>query len=158
VAEQVCAKPREKIVGMKAPKIQMTDSPAEGLRDLILNPLAAFNEVRSGGQVNYRRLAISLSDPDTDEVVGGLWAETYFGMLFVDLLFIPESMRGAGLGRKLLAQAEEEAVRRGCHGVWLDTFSWQARGFYEKLGYSVFGELQDYPVGHQRYFLTKRFG
>jgi len=67
-------------------------------------------------------------------------------------------MRGAGLGRRLIKQAEEEAVRRGCRGVWLDTFSWQARGFYEKLGYSVFGTIDDYPPGHQRFFLKKVIG
>jgi len=65
-------------------------------------------------------------------------------------------MRGAGLGRQLIAQAEEEAtVRCDCHGVWLDTFSWQARGFYEKLGYSLFGKIDDDPMGHQGFFLKK---
>jgi hypothetical protein len=46
-------------------------------------------------------------------------------------------------------------MRRGCVGVWLDTFSFQARGFYEKLGYRVFGEVADYPPGHTRHFLKK---
>jgi GNAT superfamily N-acetyltransferase len=137
------------------PTIHMTDTPAHGTRALIVAPLAAFNETKSGTPANYRPLAILVSNPDTAEILGGLWGETYFGMLFIDMFFLPESMRGAGLGRKLIAQAEEEAIQRGCHGAWLDTFSWQARGFYEKLGYSVFGTLPDYPVGHQRYFMTK---
>lgn len=51
--------------------------------------------------------------------------------------------------------AEEEAVRRGCLGAWLDTFSFQARGFYERLGYSVFGVIEGYPPGHSRFFLKK---
>ena len=65
-------------------------------------------------------------------------------------------MRGAGLGRQLLQRAEAIARERGCHGLWLDTFSFQARGFYEKLGFSLFGEIEDYPPGHSRFFLRKR--
>jgi hypothetical protein len=53
---------------------------------------------------------------------------------------------------------EAEAIRRGCHGAFLDTFSYQARPFYEKLGYEVFGTLEDYPPGHQRFYMRKRLG
>jgi ribosomal protein S18 acetylase RimI-like enzyme len=63
--------------------------------------------------------------------------------------------RGGGWGRALLERAEEEAIARGLQGVWLDTFSFQAPGFYQKLGYEVFGTLADYPPGHTRYFLRK---
>ena len=52
--------------------------------------------------------------------------------------------------------AEREAVNRGCHGAWLDTFEFQARGFYEKLGYEVFGSLDDNPRGSRRFFLRRR--
>jgi GNAT superfamily N-acetyltransferase len=140
------------------PKITMTDAPDARVKASILNPLVRFNEMRSGRRTNYRALAIFLSDPKTGEIVGGLWGETYFSYLYIDMFFVPQSMRGTGLGRRLITQAEEEAVRRGCCGVWLDTFSWQARGFYEKLGYSVFGTIDDYPPGHQRYFLRKVIG
>ena len=51
--------------------------------------------------------------------------------------------------------AEAEAVVRGCHGAWLDTFDFQARGFYEKLGYTCFAELPEYPIGHSRFFMKK---
>ena len=54
-----------------------------------------------------------------------------------------------------MEQAEREAIRRGCRTIWLDTFTFQARGFYERLGYSVFGTLEDYPPGHSRFFLKK---
>ncbi len=140
------------------PTIHITDTPAAAACARIKAPLARFNEAKSGTPANYRPLAIFVSDPHTKEIVGGLWGETYFGMLYIDMLFLPEPMRGVGLGRRLITQAEQEAIRRGCHGVWLDTFSWQARGFYEKLGYSVFGTLNDYPAGHERYFLTKTLG
>ena len=51
--------------------------------------------------------------------------------------------------------AEEVARERGCAGIWLDTFSFQARGFYEKLGYTVFGRIDDYPPGQSRFWLRK---
>lgn len=70
---------------------------------------------------------------------------------------MPETLRGSGLGASLMRRAEEEAVRRGCRGAWLDTFSFQARGFYERLGYTVFGTIQDYPPGHRRHFMQKTF-
>jgi hypothetical protein len=60
-----------------------------------------------------------------------------------------------GLGRGPVAQAERIAVERGCHAAHLDTFSFQARGFYEKHGYAVFATL-DYPPERQRFFLRKR--
>jgi GNAT superfamily N-acetyltransferase len=65
-----------------------------------------------------------------------------------------DDLRGRGVGRELMAQAEARAVERGCHAAWLDTFSFQARGFYEKLGYEEFGTL-DYPPIHKRYFMKK---
>jgi GNAT superfamily N-acetyltransferase len=55
-----------------------------------------------------------------------------------------------------MRRAEEIALDRGCIGVWLDTFAFQARGFYEKLGYSLFGQLDDHPRESARYFLKKR--
>jgi GNAT superfamily N-acetyltransferase len=73
----------------------------------------------------------------------------------VELLFVPKEYRGAGLGTELMRLAEEEARRRGCRGAWLDTFSFQARGFYERLGYSVFGTIGDHPPGHSRFFMKK---
>lgn len=77
--------------------------------------------------------------------------------MHVDLLAVPESLRGQDVGTALMQRAEAMARERGCVGAWLDTFAFQARGFYEKLGYNVFGEIPDHPVGSARYFLRKRF-
>jgi ribosomal protein S18 acetylase RimI-like enzyme len=87
-----------------------------------------------------------------------LWGATAWQWLFIRLLWLPETLRGTGLGRDLMQRAEAEASARGCGNVWLDTYSFQARGFYEKLGYTVFGTLEGYPPGHRRYFLQKRLG
>ena len=101
--------------------------------------------------------AILLRDPDTQAVVGGLYGMDGFGWAFVKCLAVPDEYRGQGLGSRLLAEAEAIARTRGYIGVWLDTFEFQARPFYEKLGYTVFGELEGAPNAIPRYFLKKRF-
>ena len=101
--------------------------------------------------------AILLRDPDTQAVVGGLYGMDGFGWAFVKYLAVPDEYRGQGLGSRLLAEAEAIARARGYIGVWLDTFEFQARPFYEKLGYQVFGELEGGPNAIPRYFLKKRF-
>lgn len=101
--------------------------------------------------------AILLRDPDTQAVVGGLYGMDGFGWAFVKYLAVPDEYRGQGLGSRLLAEAEAIARERGYIGVWLDTFEFQARPFYEKLGYAVFGELEGAPNAIPRYFLKKRF-
>ena len=80
--------------------------------------------------------------------------ETYCGWLFVEYLWVSEELRSKGVGRELMGRAEALAIERGCHSAWLDTFSFQARGFYEKLGYEEFGRL-DYPPSHHRHFMRK---
>ena len=137
------------------PELTMTDTPEPHVRKAIVGSLIEFNNSRASQQENYRSLAIILSNPDTGEILGGLCGATNFAYLHVDLLFVPERLRGAGLGRKILLQAEREAIARGCRGAWLDTYSFQARGFYERLGYTVFGILNDYPPGQHRLFLHK---
>jgi GNAT superfamily N-acetyltransferase len=101
-------------------------------------------------------LAILLRDPADKQVIGGLTGRSLYDWLFIEWLVVPESLRGQGLGRDLMGRAEAVARARGCVGVWLDTFEFQARPFYEKLGYSVFGQIDDFPRGSCRYFLQKR--
>jgi GNAT superfamily N-acetyltransferase len=140
------------------PKITLTDAPDPAARKAIVEPLVRFNAEQVGRPVDYLPLAILLSDPETDKVIGGLWGDTMFLHLYINLLFIPEPLRHAGLGSQILRQAETEAIRRGCHGAWLDTYSFQALGFYERNGYTAFGTLEDYPPGHSRIFLRKSLG
>src|SRR5581483_11935644 len=88
-------------------------------------------------------------------VVGGLVGEYYWGWLHIETLAMAEDMRGRGFGTRLLTTAEADARRRGCRHICLETFSFQARPFYERLGYEVFGTLDDYPPGHKKYFMRK---
>ena len=72
-----------------------------------------------------------------------------------EVFVVPEAYRGRGFGAQLLERAEAYAIGRKCAGIWLSTFSFQARGFYEKQGYEVFGSLPDHPRGGARFFLRK---
>ena len=89
-------------------------------------------------------------------IAGGLLGDMYWGWLHINILWIDEAMRRQGYGERLLKRAEEEALKKGCRAVHLDTMSFQAKPFYEMFGYTVFGVLDDLPVGHQRIFLTKK--
>jgi len=130
------------------------ESPAAEDRDLIIATLRAYNESVAGSP-RIQSVAILLKD-ERGATVGGLWGRTGFDWLFVEFLVVPEPWRGHDLGTKLILEAERIAVARGCCGLWLDTFEFQARGFYEKLGFTLFGTLEDQPVGSRRYFLSKR--
>lgn len=136
-------------------RLQPLDEPDAADRKAIAAPLVAYN-LSKVPTLDIQPLVIALHD-EHDHVVGGLWGETALDWLHVDLLAVPESMRGQDVGTALMHRAEAIARERGCVGAWLDTFAFQARGFYEKLGYAVFGEIPDHPVGGARYFLRKRF-
>ena len=89
------------------------------------------------------------------DVLAGVHGNTDWGWLYISALWVDESLRGTGLGRALMAQAEAEAVRRGCTQAYLQTMSYQAPGFYAKLGYTVFAELEDMPPPHRCIFFRK---
>ena len=122
-------------------------------REIIASGIRAFNESRAGLS-QASPLAVLLKD-DSGQTVGGLWGRTSFGWLFVELLFVPEALRGRRYGVRLLEAAEHAAMARNCHAVWLDTYDFQAVPFYERLGYREFGRLEDYPREHTRHFLRK---
>ena len=89
------------------------------------------------------------------ECLGGLTGYTWGNWLHVRFLWVASILRGQGYGTRLMDAAEAFAVEHGCHHATLETFSFQALGFYEKRGYGVFGKLDDYPPGHAKYFLRK---
>jgi GNAT superfamily N-acetyltransferase len=138
-----------------APEIVLTDAPDLADRATIAAGIVAFNDPRFG-PANFRPLAVLLRDAD-GATVGGLWGRTVHDWLYIELLFVPEAMRGQGLGAELMSCAEAEARARGCLGAWVDTFDDGARALYEKLGYVAFGELEGQPKGGRRTFYRKAF-
>jgi ribosomal protein S18 acetylase RimI-like enzyme len=141
-------------MGRMTPEIVFTDSPDGAAREPILRALIAYSEAQSR-PMDARPVAVLLKDPSNGAIIGGLWGRTAWGWLHMDTLYVPDALRRGGIGSKLVRMAEEEAIRRGCRGAWLDTFSFQARGFYERLGYRVIGTIEDQPPGHARHFLQK---
>jgi ribosomal protein S18 acetylase RimI-like enzyme len=135
-------------------QIVLEEDPDPSLRSKILEPLSKHNEL-AGGPTNWNLLAVTVRDQN-GEVVGGLWGRSGYGFLFVELLALGPA-KGAGLGREVMLLAEAEAKRRGLLGIWLDTWTFQAPGFYQKLGYIECGRITDYPPGHDRIFYMKRF-
>ena len=119
----------------------------------VMHQLQAYNASKAGGEVpDY--LFIAARDA-AGEIKGGLIGGIYLGWLTVTVLTLDESLRGQGHGAKLLKLAEDEAVRRGCPRVFLETLSFQSLPFYEKQGYRVHSRLEGFPPGGTRYALTK---
>jgi GNAT superfamily N-acetyltransferase len=135
-------------------RVATTDTLADTDRDVIVNGLLGYNAER-GFPWAGRNLAVVARDK-SGAVIGGLLGETNHRWLFVAALWVADSYRGRDIGTALLKAAEKEARRRRCLGVYLDTFSFQARPFYERLGYQLFGTLPDCPPGGAKYYLYKR--
>ncbi|MEH2479190.1 GNAT superfamily N-acetyltransferase [Nitrobacteraceae bacterium AZCC 2146] len=136
------------------PAIVVPEQPDETHRDVVWKALVAFND-KAVGPSGFQPLAILITDPATGKPAGGLWGKTAYNWCFVELFVIPEQFRGRDLGSKVLAQAEDIARERGCIGLWLDTYWFQAPEFYKKQGYEIMASLPDYPRGGPRYFLKK---
>ena len=132
---------------------EIDDDPAA---KVALKGLEALNAPFIGGH-GYKPLSLVVRRSAEAEPVGGAFGWCWGAWYQLHYLFLPEDLRGAGLGSSLLTRLEAEARARGCIGVWLDTLSFQARPFYEKHGYALFGSIEDHPPGHARYFLSKRF-
>ena len=139
----------------------LTGAANEELRAAVHQQIRAFNDVvsphhRAVRQAGVEKLDIFLYDGD-GKLRGALVASTYWGWLKIDDLWLEEGLRGRGYGRRLMAMAEAEARARGCRQAWLRTFGFQARGFYERLGFAVVGVLEDYPPGDAFYWMRKDF-
>ena len=130
----------------------LTDQPDATDLTRLGERLAEFNEADVGPS---GRQALAILVHAEQSLVAGLSGYTAWGWLYVQWLWLAEAQRGRGLAARLLADAEAEARRRGCHGAYIDTFSPQALHVYQKAGYTVFGALPDFPPGRTRSFLSK---
>ncbi|MFL5178526.1 MAG: GNAT family N-acetyltransferase [Microvirga sp.] len=134
---------------MAAIKVEKIYGPA---RREILKGLLAFNK-RALGNWNFKPLSITLRHRGA--IVGGLYGETYLNWMYISLFWLADEFRGKGFGSKIMQTAEKEARKRGVKNAFVDSFSFQAPGFYKKLGYREFGRLEAYPEGHHRAWMTK---
>ena len=120
----------------------------------VVRGLLDFNEVRLGPSGEQPVKFVARDSAGT--VVGGILGHTRWRWLYIAKLWVDERARGHGLGTRLMAAAEDLARSRSCTDVSLDTFDYQARPFYEMLGYELFGTLEGYPPGSRQYYLRKR--
>jgi GNAT superfamily N-acetyltransferase len=133
---------------------EITLAPAQTDIDAALNNIIAA-ELRAARDSAYQPFGIRLMQDG--KLAGGLTGYALFDWLFIQFIGVPQDLQGQGIGRELMNRAEAWAREQGLIGMWLDTFEFQARGFYEKLGFSIFGTIEDHPVGSRRFFLQKRF-
>lgn len=133
--------------------LDVTDAPAANDVRAVGRGLNGFNRAYLGDD-DHRPLAVFLRDVD-GAVRGGLFGDTAYGWLHVDVLWLEEDLRGDGWGSCLLAEAEREAVGRGCRRAYLDTTTFQAPDFYLRHGYGEVGRIHDFGGGHDIVYLTK---
>jgi len=127
-------------------------SHAEADARLIHDRLDAYNAQFAPPDQHERLVLVVRRD---GQLAGGLTGGTYWNWLYVEIFWVDERERGHGLGSRILARAEEIAMQRGCRHAHLETHDFQSLAFYQKRGYRVFGELQDLPAGHTKYYLWK---
>ncbi len=146
---------RDKHVPGNGCEIVPAAQPEPGLLAAIAGPLAAFNACWAG-PANPRPLVLALRRTPGGEIIGGLAGETIYRWLAIQSLYVPPELRRHGVGTALLRRAEAEAKARFCIGIVVNTFSFQARPFYERMGFAHFGTLEDCPPGHRCFYLAKR--
>ena len=134
-------------------EFKITDEIKEADQAAIFKGLLEYNLARIEDK-NPQDLGIYLED-ENGKKVAGLIGNTHGNWLTVKFLWVSEELRGQNIGSNILRQAEETAKERGCHSVFLDTFSFQAPEFYKKHGYQEVFALEDYPVTGKRYYFVK---
>jgi len=144
-------------------KTRLTHAPTADDLDEIKGALRSFNR-NFITMPTFRELGVFMED-ENGKKQAGIVAETVGNWMYIQMLWVDESLRGKDVGTQLITEAEEEAKARGCRYSLVDTFSFQARPFYERMGYSMQMALEDYiadsrapqdaPSTHTRFFLTK---
>jgi GNAT superfamily N-acetyltransferase len=115
--------------------------------------LAAYNVAQARVDAGLD-LGIFIYDAQ-GQLVGGIAGWVWGQVLEVSFLWLHPDLRGLGYGKRLLETLEEEARAQGCRLAILDTFSFQAPAFYQRLGYEAFGSVDGYPEGHRKVFFRK---
>jgi GNAT superfamily N-acetyltransferase len=136
------------------PIVALTAQRDPRVETVVTEGLAHYNSAMFR-PADWATLDVVVRDDNGGEPVGGLLGHTSYRLFSLDLFYLPEYLRGAGLGSRIIALAEDEAKRRGCTAAVVWTVTFQAPGFYERHGYHRFGEIACPPDGATRIFLTK---
>lgn len=125
--------------------------------DYICDRLVEYNlsKVPKTQEIDFENINIKSVDQNGN-IIGGCIAKMYcWNVVYVDILWVDESFRNKGIGSKLLKEVEKIASKKKCNLIHLDTFDFQAKDFYIKHGYEIFGVLEDCPFEHCRYYMKK---
>jgi ribosomal protein S18 acetylase RimI-like enzyme len=141
-------------MAMNLPALTVESNPTPEDLAFLEDQINQFNMMQTG-HTDFQWLTLFVRN-STDAIAAGLSGFTWAGACRIHVLWVHDELRGQGYGTALLQAAEAEARRRGCHVVVLETHSFQAPDFYQRLGYAVTGFHEDYPYGHRQYFLHKR--
>jgi GNAT superfamily N-acetyltransferase len=138
----------------------ISDVRDELLEKLLTEKIRDYNNIHSTRHREIRDPAAILPfyacfEYPAGELVAGIFAESYWGWMDIEKLWVSEDHRGKGLGSRLMDEAENAAAARGCRKLFLTTFGFQAPGFYLKRGFSILGIREDYPPGGRYYWLEK---
>ena len=134
-------------------RIDLEERPHPDDARIVNQGLLEFNRAVIG-DANEVQLAVFVRD-GSGRVVGGLLGHVRWRWVYVAKLWLPDELRGQGVGTRVMAAVEDYARRHDCLGIYLDTFEYQALPFYEKLGYVQFGVLEGYPPGYRQFHLRK---
>lgn len=137
--------------------IEVTSTPSKENLKTISQGIQSFNQQHMPDEVVFEedaKFAVFAKDA-TGKIQGGIRATAFWNYCFIELLWLCADTRGSGIGTQLMAAAEKYAMEKGFKYMRTETLGFQARPFYEKLGYKVFGELPDHPIGHTTYCLVK---
>jgi GNAT superfamily N-acetyltransferase len=134
--------------------LDITDNPSPDDIKTLLDGLVGYNDSAAGSQ---NRQPVAVFAKEDGKLVGGANGVTLWQWLYINHVWVCDSHRASGLGTRLITDIEATAKARGCIGSHLDTFSFQALGFYQKLGYTLYGSIPDYPPGHSRHYLYRTF-
>ena len=132
----------------------MNYNPNKNEIEFVNNALEKFNNEHAGPDNHV--LLNNVEYDENQNVIAGILGGTYWGWLHIDILWVDEKFRRKKIGSQLLIAAENEAKKRGCHSVHVDTMSWQAPGFYRKHGYELISELDNIPNGYKKFHFIKR--
>ncbi|MHB8034168.1 N-acetyltransferase [Clostridium botulinum] len=125
--------------------------------DLIVDRIVEYNLSKVPGKQEVPLLCINRVIEDINgEIIAGILSKMYcWNCIYIDVLWVKEENRKDRLGTKLLKELEKIAKEKDCHLIHLDTFDFQAKDFYIKHGYEIFGVLDQCPDNHKRYFMKK---
>ena len=137
--------------------IELSENPSKADSNVIIQGIKSYNKNHIANDVVFEKdttFSVFARD-DKGNIIGGIRASAFWNYCIIELLWLSDETRGKGVGSALMEKAESYAIKKGFEYMRTETLSFQAKPFYEKLGYQVFGELQDHPKGHTTYCLVK---